>query len=78
MYEGECENDSSASSHANGQGTMRYASGDVYVGGWLRGKREAHGVLTSARVKPGTEYRNTYTGMWAEDNKQGARLQSLR
>ena len=49
---------------ANGEGTMNYASGDVYKGDWLDGKRSGEGHM---------EYANgdVYEGGWLDDQRSG-------
>lgn len=41
----------------DGQGTMKYANGDVYVGSWKNGERDGQGTMTYASG-------STYTGSW--------------
>lgn len=47
----------------HGQGTMKYANGDVYRSGWVKGKRSGQGEL---RAAPGSG-QPSLKGAWAED-----------
>eukprot|EP01048_Picozoa_sp_COSAG05_P015977 COSAG05_NODE_1996_length_3729_cov_2.633333_1_plen_988_part_10 len=50
---------------AQGQGKMRYANGDAYVGAWNRTLREGKGRV---RAKAGW----TFEGAWKQDQRNGA------
>ena len=60
MYEGQFDN-----GQLNGEGTVRFANGDVYEGDMLAGKKHGLGMITYA------ESGNSYDGQWKNNLKHG-------
>ena len=48
----------------NGQGTMTFANGDTYTGGWKDGDRHGQGTMTYPNG-------DTHTGEWKDDKENG-------
>jgi hypothetical protein len=48
-----------------GHGTLRYASGDLYIGQWHDGKRSGQGTLNRANG-------DCYEGFWLNDKREGS------
>ena len=51
--------------YVTGEGSFRFANGDVYEGHWKGGQREGHGVYSG-------EGGNTYDGEYLADKMHGA------
>merc|ERR1719261_988004 len=49
----------------HGQGTLRYANGDLYIGDWHDGQRSGHGTLNKANG-------DCYEGYWLNDQREGS------
>ena len=58
------EGEVNAQGEREGQGTMVYASGDMYEGQWLAGEKQGRGKLNNATG-------NVYEGEWAKDERHG-------
>jgi len=49
----------------HGQGTLRYANGDLYIGEWFQSQRSGQGTLNKANG-------DCYEGYWLNDKREGS------